>query len=1050
MPPRWNLPAAGALPARCLSLGLLLTLMLLRPGFAQFVLQPAEVVREINQGEVAESVILSVENTTGIDRSFSAAPGVAGIANTTEEIFIVFANETVPVEVTFDTSQLEPGFYSDSITFTEQPIGRQVAQEFRADFFIEVFATGPPVVTNIFFEASPAYILETGIGIDEGEFFAILVEVSGSRPLSYLWEYSADGSAWESLDGQPGVIGALTSVLEIPQVTPNNQGLYRCTITNSIDSAFSPEFLLEVVAIATPTPTLSTTPTPTPVVTTTAPGTPTPTETPTPIPTTVTPTPEPTIVTPTQSPTPTPLITPATPTVAVIDITLQPESVAVLAGEAAFFSVEAFTIGPIEYSWEFSIDGVVFGELPATDAEVEGADTQDLAIRGVTAGDAGFYRCKLFSINNSVFSDVVQLSVIPEPPFLELAPARIQHFVVDGQPFAPATLLLRNLGGTPLNFQFGAPEESWLGLANPSSGSLAPGNERRIEFPISSGALALDDAVEALVLLETNALGSESVLIPLTLSVVDPFTVTTLADNGPGSLRSQIIAANVTAGPQTIRFAVAGTIQPESALPAVQDATGGTTIDGGGVAIIDGSQLRGLENGLEVRSAGNLVTDLTIVGFPANGILVHGPAARDNRITLCRIGTNGTTDIGNGQSGIRLDGGSSGTIVGGSSEFGNTISGNAFSAVSIGDSFDNVVSGNRIGTGASASGLIDNGGHGVHILPIAPGRNTIGGGDFFDANTIGGIGFFPGNVDVLVGSTVRLKALVHGTEALTFQWFREGNDTPVGNDQTLVIENIQPSQEGLYFALSSNASGSAESKRTYVNVLPRQEFAALLILPDIPTLDSNADGGLSYNEIATVVTRAFSRAARGSGGLTLAEFNAMDLDDDGLLSIPEILVAADIPLDEVRYEVTPPNHAYPGRDIDDGPAGENTFIVTNLTTTPLDLFTTPSLGGVAAAEFQVTDGTGSELLPFAGERTYTVTSDPQLLNERVAYLMIRTDDFLLPEFPVLLSGFGTQDTGELLRSLLHRGTGRSIGELDVNADTRFDGSDIEANLNNGR
>src|SRR5262245_59204251 len=55
------------------------------------------------------------------------------------------------------------------------------------------------------------------------------------------------------------------------------------------------------------------------------------------------------------------------------------------------------------------------------------------------------------------------------------------------------------------------------------------------------------------------------------------FPVTSLNDDGPGSLRVAILAANSSRGADVISFGVAGTIQLASALPAV---TGRLTIDG--------------------------------------------------------------------------------------------------------------------------------------------------------------------------------------------------------------------------------------------------------------------------------------------------------------------------------------------------------------------------------------------------------------------------------------------------------------------------------------
>jgi parallel beta-helix repeat protein len=642
-----------------------------------------------------------------------------------------------------------------------------------------------------------------------------------------------------------------------------------------------------------------------------------------------------------------------------------------------------------------------------------------------------------------------RLTILPAPAELVLVPGpSVTHYVILGSPFAPATLLLRNPGGSPLEYSLGTPDEPWLGLPSASSGSVAAGGEALLAFPIVDESLPMGEYAADLTL-TTNAFGDELVPLTIRLVVVDEFTVTTLADSGPGSLRQIIQNANETPGSQVITFAVEGVIELESELPALNDPTGGTSINGGRRVFLQGSRLRGLENGLVIESAGNVISGMGIIQFPANGILVTGEEARQNLIILCLIGTDGQKDFGNFQSGVRLDGGSSETTIGGDNDVGNIISGNSFSAISVGRSSGNIIRGNNLGVGQRGNEALGNGGHGFHILPTLNSNNMIGGNVLFDSNVIAGNRFSGGTVDVLVGRTVRLRALVHGNEEPDFQWHNESG--PFGSPgRELVIPNIQKAQGGAYYCVVSNSAGEVESKRTFLNVLDRKQLAALSLIPAYASLDTNGDGVLTFEELIETVNKALASAAKGVAGLTQEEFEELDLNGDGGLSYQELLAGGAIPLEDVRYEVSPVLHLYPPVDIDEGSAGTQLFTLSNLETESLEVLTTPTLTGVAAGEFAIVGGSGADTLTALQERTIEVGLDPDFLNERVAYLTIRTDDFLLPTYHVLLSGFGVQSTNELLDTLLGRDAPpRQRGELDVNEDHGFDAADILRNALNG-
>ncbi|MBN1425578.1 hypothetical protein JXA88_13570, partial [Candidatus Fermentibacteria bacterium] len=189
--------------------------------------------------------------------------------------------------------------------------------------------------------------------------------------------------------------------------------------------------------------------------------------------------------------------------------------------------------------------------------------------------------------------------------------------------------------------------------------------------------------------------------------VTDPFVVITTSDSGPGSLREAITMANSIAGMDTITFDiptsdpgyVAGppaywSIAPASNLPTINQ---GVMIDGytqlgaqlNTVAAPDTSnavltvELRGnggaTGRGIQLNNVSNcVIRGLVINRFPGNGIFINGTGA-GHLIEGNYIGTDitGTLDRGNTTTGIRIEGGQSNNIIGGTTPGSrNVISGN--------------------------------------------------------------------------------------------------------------------------------------------------------------------------------------------------------------------------------------------------------------------------------------------------------------------------------------------------------------------------------------
>jgi hypothetical protein len=240
------------------------------------------------------------------------------------------------------------------------------------------------------------------------------------------------------------------------------------------------------------------------------------------------------------------------------------------------------------------------------------------------------------------------------------------------------------------------------------------------------------------------------------------------------TLRAAIQEANDTLGADTIRFNIGGsnsvkTIAPASALPTIEEAL---TINGysqpgaspntravGNNAVLK-IQLNGANagtgtdsNGLVIQANDSTIKGLVINRFSAHGISISGSGATGNHVEGNFIGTNakGTTDLGNGRAGVLISLDAENNTIGGTQPARrNVISGNRgteldsggiiFGAVGIRSSpagnQGNQVLGNFIGTNASGTTALGNGGGGVRIFD-AP-NNTIGGTEDGARNIISG------------------------------------------------------------------------------------------------------------------------------------------------------------------------------------------------------------------------------------------------------------------------------------------------------------------------
>jgi CSLREA domain-containing protein len=239
------------------------------------------------------------------------------------------------------------------------------------------------------------------------------------------------------------------------------------------------------------------------------------------------------------------------------------------------------------------------------------------------------------------------------------------------------------------------------------------------------------------------------------------FTVTSANDVDDGtcsaahcSLREAIIAANATPQLDLIHFNIAPagakTISPTSFLPfltspVVIDGTTQPGFVGTPIIELNGASAGALQSGLVITGGNSTVRGLVINRFQGNGIILRSGGS--NTVQGNYIGTNatGTAALANGVQGIAIDNASTNNLIGGISPGArNVISGNMSTGVAIQGvgTNGNVVQGNHIGTNASGTASIPNGGDGIALVGAA--NTTIGGtitgaGNLISGNTDNGV-----------------------------------------------------------------------------------------------------------------------------------------------------------------------------------------------------------------------------------------------------------------------------------------------------------------------
>jgi hypothetical protein len=231
------------------------------------------------------------------------------------------------------------------------------------------------------------------------------------------------------------------------------------------------------------------------------------------------------------------------------------------------------------------------------------------------------------------------------------------------------------------------------------------------------------------------------------------FTVTNVADSGPGSFRQAIIDANATVGIDTINFSIGSghkQIIPTSSLPGIIhpviiDATSQPGYSGAPLIELSGQGSGSGAVGLWITGgsgggSGSTVKGLIINRFSANGVFL---TSSNNTIAGNYIGltADGNSAAPNGTDGLAIFSSIAGTsannntIGGTTAAERNVISGNrtgiVINAQDGSDASNNIIEGNFVGTNAAGTAGVSNTGDGI-LLNNSQGsasvkNNVIGG-----------------------------------------------------------------------------------------------------------------------------------------------------------------------------------------------------------------------------------------------------------------------------------------------------------------------------------
>ncbi len=269
------------------------------------------------------------------------------------------------------------------------------------------------------------------------------------------------------------------------------------------------------------------------------------------------------------------------------------------------------------------------------------------------------------------------------------------------------------------------------------------------------------------------------------------FVVTNANDDGPGSFRQAITAANanVTPSPDRIVFNIPGsgikvinllTPLPEITDPVVIDGSTQPGYVGAPLIELDGANM-GVGSGLVITVAHTYVGGLAICHFQAAGIVLRSDDGSTIQANYIGVDATGTVAQPN-NIGIQVSSSRNNLIGGPLAANRNVISGNLSDGVELVGN-NNLVQGNFIGTNAAGTTAIGNGSSGVETE--GP-NNLIGGASPGTGNLISG-----NNIAITVSaSSTSIQGNLIGTDVTGTRAVGRELGIIVLSDHNSIVQNV--------------------------------------------------------------------------------------------------------------------------------------------------------------------------------------------------------------------------------------------------------------------